>query len=97
MLTSDRAVWCWGYNAKGQIGTGSVSERSQPAQVVGLTSGVIAITAGDEHSCAIVAKEADPGYEVRCWGSNSQGQLGANLNPNSAPHRTTPVLVDNYP
>lgn len=66
-------VKCWGKNADGEVGNGSLDDSPVPAAVQGLGSGVIAIAAGLNHTCAIVT-----GGSVRCWGWNSDGQLGNN-------------------
>jgi len=78
------AVKCWGANGSGQLGDGTpVDYTSTPVSVSGL-SGVIAIAAGGAHSCAVVA-----GGSVKCWGSNSHGQLG----DGSTTYSSTPVSV----
>ena len=70
-LKQSGAVFCWGRNDRGQLGDGSTADRLLPVQVVGLDAGVIAIAAGESHSCAAM----DDG-SVRCWGANQLGQLG---------------------
>jgi len=70
-LTSTGVVKCWGGNHDGQLGDGTRTDRSTPVDVVGLASGVKALTAGWRHVCALTV---DGG--VKCWGSNHEGQLG---------------------
>jgi alpha-tubulin suppressor-like RCC1 family protein len=62
-LTTAGAVVCWGWNEFGQVGDGTEIDRHTPVPVVGLSSGVIAIAAGNGYSCAAT----DAGH-VKCWG-----------------------------
>ncbi len=75
-------VYCSGKNDFGQ--TGRDTERADvlvPTKVPGL-SGVTAITAGENHTCALMSDST-----ARCWGKNDKTQLGNNTTTNSA----TPV------
>jgi len=69
-LRYDGTVWTWGNNSNGQLGDGTNTSRSTPAQVPGL-SGVVGIAAGFEHSLAVKADGT-----IWAWGSNGSGQLG---------------------
>ena len=76
------AVYCWGYNAYGQLGDNTTTNRSVPVQAI--ASSAIAIVAGDYHTCAIIS-----GGQARCWGANFYGQLG----DGTTTQRTTPTNV----
>jgi alpha-tubulin suppressor-like RCC1 family protein len=67
------AAWCWGYGFFGRLGEGTISSsRIVPVNPTGLGvgAGVVMISAGDEHTCAVI------GGGVSCWGQNTSGQLG---------------------
>ena len=65
-------AFCWGENQKGQVGDGTPAERPSPTLVVGLTSGIQAITAGVASGCAVEAN-----LSLRCWGSVDGNDLTA--------------------
>lgn len=70
-LLSAGSVYCWGINTSGQLGNGQVGYHGGfPVAVQGL-SGVQKISAGWNHTCALVS-----GGAMRCWGANTSGQLG---------------------
>jgi alpha-tubulin suppressor-like RCC1 family protein len=69
--------YCWGANNKGQLGDGSTTERDTPVQVdpnqLQTVSGytlVQALTAGRDHTCAVLIDRT-----VRCWGNNDHDGL----------------------
>ncbi|WP_397608795.1 fibronectin type III domain-containing protein [Silanimonas sp.] len=68
------SVRCWGGNANGEVGDGTVTApASTPAPVFAQTGDrdISMVTAGLAHTCARTA-----GGTVRCWGQNTTGQLG---------------------
>ncbi len=76
-------VRCWGDNDYGQLGDGTNTARKRAVAVVGLSSDVVAIGAGYQHTCALTSTGA-----VRCWGADYNGQIG---NGASGGNTTTPV------
>jgi CSLREA domain-containing protein len=70
-LTIEGAVKCWGNNAEGELGDYTQTNRNVPVDVIGLSSGVTAVTAGDRHSCALLSTGT-----MQCWGYNVYGEVG---------------------
>ena len=70
-LTSSGGVSCWGANYAGQLGNGARANSPAAVAVSGLASGIVAIAAGRDHTCALTGRG-----QVRCWGANQSGQLG---------------------
>ncbi|MCA0430781.1 MAG: T9SS type A sorting domain-containing protein [Bacteroidetes bacterium] len=83
-LKSDGTVWCWGWNADGQVGDGTIIDKTIPTQVSGLT-GIIKISAGSYHNLALKNDGT-----VWAWGDNVNGQIGDGT---TGTDRTTPVQV----
>ena len=78
-VLSDGNLKCWGKNADGELGIGTVTNQGAAASdmqmlpVVDLGAGALAIdvSVGERHSCAILL-----GGALKCWGANLRGQLG---------------------
>jgi alpha-tubulin suppressor-like RCC1 family protein len=74
-LDSTGAAYCWGDNAEGGLGDGTMTSSSVPVAVS--TSGVLVgktltqITAAFGDTCALASTGA-----AYCWGDNANGQLG---------------------
>ena len=91
LAVKNGGLWAWGANGSGQLGIGIVPTGPSdpfwriltPAAVIGLESGVTAISAGQLHTLAV--KDG----AVYAWGYNFSGQLG----DGTGVTRGTPQLV----
>ena len=83
-LTTGGGVVCWGRNDHGQLGDGTKTQHLTPTAVNGLSSGVAAISAGENNTCGRTAAGG-----IRCWGWNVGGQLG----DGTTTDRSEPTLV----
>ena len=63
------AARCWGSNAYGQIGDGTMTEHNATDSAA--AKGVTALAAGYAHACA-----SSDTSGMRCWGWNDYGQVG---------------------
>jgi alpha-tubulin suppressor-like RCC1 family protein len=77
IITPSGGLKCWGWNANGQLGNGTMSGSNftytAPGDVVGLSSGVVDVTAGETHTCALMNTGG-----VKCWGACA-GPCGAGV------------------
>jgi cysteine-rich repeat protein len=88
-------VRCWGDNWDSQLGYGhrdTIGDDEVPSSVdtVDVGGRVVQLAAGGEHTCALLE-----GGGVRCWGRNSDGQLGyGHMNAIVAPSSAGDVNAD---
>jgi alpha-tubulin suppressor-like RCC1 family protein len=74
-VTTDDVAYCWGENEAGQLGDGTVTDRSVPTRVEGgLAFRQVNASAG-EHACGVTTDGV-----AYCWGLNISGELGVGTN-----------------
>jgi alpha-tubulin suppressor-like RCC1 family protein len=84
-VTSGGQTYCWGFNNRGQVGDGTITQRKTPvavSQPVGVSIGLLA--PGGYHSCGL-----DSVGQTWCWGRGDYSQMGNGGTSDS----TTPVAV----
>lgn len=101
-VKADGSVWAWGNNERGQLGDGTTTRRLVPVQVFPpLPAGKAAAPApapatrpairdvrvGAGFACAVYRDDA-----MKCWGDNSEGQLGNDRRTDKNP---LPIAVEN--
>lgn len=64
-------TYCWGSNIQGQLGDNTLTSRNRPAGLENRSGTHFHITAGTNHSCALVSTGL-----AYCWGGNAYGQIG---------------------
>ena len=85
-LTESGGLMCWGLSNGGQLGDGTNGRQVEPVAVIGLQSGVTAVSAGLVHTCAMTSQGG-----LKCWGVDSSGQLGDGAA--TGKHSSVPVDV----
>ena len=90
---NDGGLFCWGSNARGQLGLPEAPSGAT-MQAVAIPAGAserwLAVSAGDEHTCAI-AQRTGGGRAAYCWGDAGSGRLGNNSSSGTA---TSPQAVE---
>jgi alpha-tubulin suppressor-like RCC1 family protein len=84
-VTTDRRIYCWGYNSQGQLGDGTRFEIENAPVVVASSRRFRQVSAGKYHTCAVTTTD-----EAFCWGDNDFGQLGIGTDQR---RRLSPTLV----
>ncbi len=82
-LTAGHLVYCWGGNARGQLGDGTTTQRLTPVAVAGGLR-FRQVSSGDENTCGVTIEDI-----AYCWGWNIDGRLG----DGTTLDRSTPVPV----
>lgn len=82
-IKPDGTLWAWGLNSSGQLGDGTMTNRTSPTLVSGL-SNVASVAGGSSHTLAVTTDGS-----VWAWGDNASGQLGNGTTTGSS----TPVPV----
>lgn len=92
-VTTDFVPYCWGWNASGQLGVGTVTgpdacPNAQPCskKPVAVLGGhrFRQVSASTYHSCGVT-----PDFHAWCWGNGEKGDLGNGATQQA----TTPVVV----
>lgn len=69
-IRSDSKLYCWGYNAAGQVGDGTNGVKDTPVKISDYYTW-LQVEAGIYHTCGIKTDKT-----LYCWGYNKYGQLG---------------------
>lgn len=80
-------ISCWGAGLNGQLGNGEIANQASPVLTKTLGPSVSSISAGGDHSCALLGNGS-----VACWGRGAEGQLG---NGNTT-NQIAPVFVSSF-
>ncbi|MBU1537418.1 hypothetical protein KKF84_19030, partial [Myxococcota bacterium] len=70
-VTSGGAVYCWGENLHGKLGTGDTTDHFVPTLINTPLSDFIQVSAGASNACAVRSTGT-----VQCWGINDNGNMG---------------------
>jgi alpha-tubulin suppressor-like RCC1 family protein len=82
-------VKCWGSNLDGELGIGAAGNVAHaPVDVTSLSGRVSALGAGDATTCAIASGA------LRCWGRNSDGEIGNGMSGIQLQQPTPAAVID---
>lgn len=79
------ALKCWGQNNYGQLGDGTMTDRTSPVPIDAGTSYAAVVNGGGPSACGLTSAGV-----VKCWGWNGGGQLG----DGSTSQRLAPSVTD---
>ncbi len=82
-IKTDHTLWAWGSNYYGQLGDGTMIDKSTPAQI-GSGTNWKSVSAGGVHTTALQVDGT-----LWAWGANDYGQLG----DGSSVGRSSPVRI----
>ena len=92
-LLSDNAIYCWGRNYSGELGSETNGDTTlTPVKVdlvVDSNISIQRIVLGDAHTCALLSDNT-----IRCWGFNYYGQLGVEENFETQTATYSPVTAN---
>ncbi len=77
-IGEDDQVRCWGLNTAGQLGDGTLQNKTSPSVAAGGTSDWATVEGGTSHTCGIRLDGT-----AHCWGRNVNGQVGDGTKDNN--------------
>ena len=86
-VLTDGGLKCWGRNYNGQVGDGTLIDKTGPVAIdLGEGGAAFSVSLGSSHTCAVLTDGV-----LKCWGNNLYGQLGVgNFYPEKSPVTARP-------
>lgn len=91
-LKNNGKIFCRGRNSNGEVGDGTITQRTSPTAVIGMTTWsahqIFSTALAGRHFCA-----SSTTWALYCWGLNSNGQWG---NGTTTTPSTSPIAVSGW-